>query len=249
MKNIFFLFFQSIVCFLFVDAGNITNQVVKTKGNHTCVLPTVVDKATSYWFLSNPQPGEIFEYCTLAHTGHLRGWPWCSYGKEFPEVENGTETFKWDYCTDYSWEFEGYKYTFKENNQKSYEEAKEFCKSQGGYILNFIKTKFDLRKVKLIESYKMLFYYEITPIYSEKVKTMIETALRPILAYYDSSSKKGFWLKTDYKKGEYIDFATTPAKSGSYDVERCTVISPHAGVSHVNCRKDDLADVVCQIPL
>ena len=79
--------------------GNITNQVVKTKGGHTCVLPTVVDKATSYWFLSNPKPGEIFEYCTVAYTDHARKWPWCSYGKSFPEVENGVETFKWDYCT------------------------------------------------------------------------------------------------------------------------------------------------------
>ena len=74
-------------------------------------------------------------------------------------------------------------------------------------------------------------------------------ALRPILAYYNSSSKKGFWLKSDETKGEYIDFAHK--KSGSYDVERCLTISPHAGVSHVNCRKshDDVADVVCEIPL
>ena len=79
--------------------GSITNQVVKTKGGHTCVLPTKVDKATGYWFVSNPQPGDVFEYCTLDHTGLFRNWPWCSYGNKFPDVENGVETFKWDYCT------------------------------------------------------------------------------------------------------------------------------------------------------
>ena len=72
---------------------------MKTKNNHTCVLPTTVDKATKYLFLSNPQPGDIFEYCTIAHTGVLKKRPWCSYGKKFPEVENGKETFKSDYCT------------------------------------------------------------------------------------------------------------------------------------------------------
>ena len=73
---------------------------MKTKNNHTCVLPTVVDEATGYLFLNNPEPGVIFEYCTIEHTGSLRKWPWCSYGKKYPEVdENGVEDFKWDWCT------------------------------------------------------------------------------------------------------------------------------------------------------
>ena len=47
---------------------------------------------------------------------------------------------------DYSWEYEGHKYTFKEKNLKTYEAAEEFCRSQGGWLPNFKKSTFNMKK-------------------------------------------------------------------------------------------------------
>ena len=86
--------------FQIIFSGKITNHIVKTKYGHACVLPTIVDEATNYWFVGNPQPGDVFEYCTVKYTGGWRKWPWCSYGKKYPEVDdNGVKEFKTDYCT------------------------------------------------------------------------------------------------------------------------------------------------------
>ena len=79
---------------MIIFLGNITNQVIKTKYGHICVLPTEVVNSTSYVLLTNPKPGTIYDYCTLYLTGPLKRWPWCSYGKKFPETDtNGYDHF------------------------------------------------------------------------------------------------------------------------------------------------------------
>jgi len=243
----------------FVDAGSITNQVVKTKHNHTCVLPTVVDKATNYLFLSNPQPGDIFEYCTLDHTGVLRKWPWCSYGKKFPEIENGVETFKWDYCTEYSWEYEGYKYIFKEATLKSsYKDAEEYCKSQGGELPVFEPEREKRKHVVYFLGDFMWIYDLYTPIYEGDSKTTLMEAMRPLLAYYKNSQQKGFWMKTEEIIGERIGVDKskknrkfTDLIEEKFQVKKCLTVSPLGDAKFVDCGKfdKDFADTLCRFSI
>ena len=49
--------------------------------------------------------------------------------------------------SEYSWEYEGYKYIFKEATLKSsYEDAEEFCKSQGGELPDFEPERTEFKK-------------------------------------------------------------------------------------------------------
>jgi len=251
MRSFILQSLQIIVLFFFVDAGSITNQVVKTKGGHTCVLPTKVDKATGYWFVSNPQPGDVFEYCTLDHTGLFRNWPWCSYGNKFPDVENGVETFKWDYCTEYSWEYNGYKYTFKEAAVKSsFYKAEEFCKSQGGELPFFDHEKHEVTKVEFLRRHKLYTHYENIPIYDGDFKTTVMEALRPLQAYHSSSPKKGFWTKMEEFEGK-ITHVDTAKILGNYRARKCATVDPLGGANLVNCDEfyEYFADVLCRFPV
>ena len=50
--------------------------------------------------------------------------------------------------TEYSWEFEGYKYSWKEATsiKSSYKDSVEFCKSQGGELPYFEAEKESIKK-------------------------------------------------------------------------------------------------------
>ena len=67
---------------------------------------------------------------------------------------------------EYSWEYNGYKYTFKEAAVKSsFYKAEEFCKSQGGEIPFFEYEKHEVKKSVLVLIKLFLFSKIIKTIY------------------------------------------------------------------------------------
>ena len=56
--------------------------------------------------------------------------------------------------SDYSWEYEGYKYVFNESTPEStYEDAEKICKSQNGELPYFESEKEDIKKLVMILSF------------------------------------------------------------------------------------------------
>ena len=67
---------------------------------------------------------------------------------------------------EYSWEYNGYKYTFKETAVKSsFYKAEEFCKSQGGELPFFEYEKHEVKKSVLVLMKLFLFSKIIKTIY------------------------------------------------------------------------------------
>jgi len=264
MKSFFSLLFKIILLTISVDAGEITNQVVKTKYGHTCVLPTVVDEPTNYLFLGNPQKGEVLRYCTREYTSILRHWAWCSYGKKFPEVVNGTKHFKTDYCTDYSWEFEGYKYKWDEatHPKSSYKDAVEFCESLGGELPYFEAEKYSTEQFQYL-TYGLFDiqwkHEEKTPVYEGDEKLRVFKALRPLFAKHESDcsscavKRKGFWMRTEQIVGRYQEIVPEgyrreePLIEGEYYPDRSLTVTPRGTAKMVDSRTD--TDVLCRFPI